>query len=93
MFPLLVWARGQLGMNSVSARVLSDNPALRFFLKFASETKRVPLRAVEEPGIIRLVEDETLVDAPVSLVYVTFKSQTLHEKPESRHDVQDFQDS
>jgi RimJ/RimL family protein N-acetyltransferase len=93
MFTLLDWARGQLGLKSVSARVRSDNPALSFFLKFASETKRVPLRAVEEPGIIRLVEDETLVDAPVSLVYVTFKSQTLHEKPESRHDVRDFQDS
>ena len=72
MFTLLEWARGQLGLKSVGARVRSDNPALQFFLKFAAETKRVPLRAVEEPDMIRWVEDETLADAPVSLVYITF---------------------
>ena len=72
MFTLLDWARGQLGLQSVGARVRSDNPALRFFLKFAAETKRVPLRAIEEPDGIRWVEDETLGEAPVSLVYITF---------------------
>jgi RimJ/RimL family protein N-acetyltransferase len=72
MFTLLDWARGQLGLKSVGARVRSDNPALRFFLKFAKQTKRVPLRAVEEPDMIRWVEDETLVDARASLVYITF---------------------
>jgi RimJ/RimL family protein N-acetyltransferase len=72
MFTLLDWAREQLGLKSVGARVRSDNPALRFFLKFATETKRVPLRAVQEPDMIRWVEDETLVDAPISLVYITF---------------------
>ncbi len=76
MFTLLEWARGQLGLKSVGARVRSDNPALQFFLKFATETKRVPLRAVEEPDMIRWVEDETLAGVPVSLVYITFKSQT-----------------
>ena len=72
MFTLLEWARGQLGLKSVGARVRSDNPALRFFLKFAVERKRVSLRAVEEPDMIRWVEDETLANAPVSLVYITF---------------------
>ncbi len=78
MFTLLEWAREQLGLKSIGARVRSDNPALRFFLKFATETKRVPLRAIEEPGaepkMVRWVEDETLanVEAPVSLVYITF---------------------
>ena len=72
MFTLLDWAREQLGLKSVGARVRSDNPALRFFLKFATETKRVPLRPVQEPDMIRWVEDETLVDAPISLVYITF---------------------
>ena len=72
MFTLLDWAREQLGLKSVGARVRSDNPALRFFLKFATETKRVPLRAVQEPDMIRWIEDETLVDAPISLVYITF---------------------
>lgn len=77
MFTLLDWAHGQLGLKSVGARVRSDNPALSFFLKFATETKRVPLRAIEEPheepSMIRWVEDHTLVNAPVSLVYITFK--------------------
>lgn len=77
MFTLLDWARGQLGLKSVGARVRSDNLALKFFLKFAVETKRVPLRAAEEPNVeprmVQWVEDETLVDAPVSLVYITFK--------------------
>jgi RimJ/RimL family protein N-acetyltransferase len=72
MFTLLDWAREQLGLKSVGARVRSDNSALRFFLKFATETKRVPLRAVQEPDMIRWIEDETLVDAPISLVYITF---------------------
>jgi RimJ/RimL family protein N-acetyltransferase len=76
MFTLLDWAREQLGLKSVGARVRSDNSALQFFLKFAVETKRVPLRKVEEPDMIRWVEDatlgETLGEAPVSLVYITF---------------------
>jgi RimJ/RimL family protein N-acetyltransferase len=76
MFTLLDWARGQLGLESVGARVRSDNPALRFFLKFATETKRVPLRAIEVPNdeisMTRWVEDETLGETPVSLVYITF---------------------
>jgi RimJ/RimL family protein N-acetyltransferase len=75
MFTLLDWAREQLGLKSVGARVRSDNPALRFFLKFATENKRVPLRRIEEPDIIRWVEDETLVDAAASLVYITFRKQ------------------
>lgn len=70
---LLAWAHGQLGLKSVHGRVRSDNPALRFFLKLATEdNKRVPLRRVEEPGIISWVEDPTLVDSPLSLVYITF---------------------
>jgi RimJ/RimL family protein N-acetyltransferase len=73
MFTLLAWARGQLGLKSVGARVRSDNPALNFFLKFSTETKRVHLRRIEEPGMVRWVEDETLVNAPASLVYINFK--------------------
>ena len=73
---LLAWAYGQLGLKSIHGRVRSDNPALRFFSKLATEDKRVPLRAVEEPGMISWVEDEAFVDSPVSLVYITFKKQT-----------------
>lgn len=73
---LLAWAYGQLGLKSIHGRVRSDNPALRFFLKLATEDKRVPLRAVAEPGMISWVEDESLVDSPMSLVYITFTKQT-----------------
>ena len=72
MATLLAWAHGQLGLKRIDGRVRSDNRALRFFLKFATENKRVPLRAVAEPGMIKWVEDETLVDAPLHLVYITF---------------------
>ncbi len=68
----LAWAYEQLGLTVIRGRVRSDNPALRFFLKLATETKRVPLRRIEEPGMIRWVEDETLVTAPISLVHLTF---------------------
>ena len=69
---LLGWAYEQLGLKIIRGRVRSDNPSLRFFLKLATETKRVPLRRIEEPGMIRLVEDETLVTSSVSLVHLTF---------------------
>lgn len=72
MVTLLAWAHGQLGLKSVHGRVRSDNPALRFFLKLAREDKRVPLRAIEKPGMITWVEDESLIDSPTSLVYITF---------------------
>jgi RimJ/RimL family protein N-acetyltransferase len=72
MFTLLGWAYEQLALNIIRGRVRSDNPALRFFLKMATETKRVPLRRLEEPNMIHWVEDETLATSPVSLVYLTF---------------------
>jgi len=69
---LLGWTYEQLGLKIIRGRVRTDNPALRFFLKLATETKRVPLRRIEEPGMVRWVEDETLVTSPVSLVHLTF---------------------
>lgn len=75
LFTLLDWAYQQLGLNSLGARVRSDNPALPFFLKISTETRRVPLRRIEEPGMIRWVEDETLSTSSAALVYVTFDRQ------------------
>lgn len=76
---LLAWAYEQLGLTIIRGRVRSDNPSLRFFLKLATETKRVPLRRIEEPGMIRWVEDETLVTSSVSLVHLTFDRElSLH---------------
>lgn len=69
---LLGWTYEQLGLKIIRGRVRSDNPALRFFLKLATETRRVPLRRIEEPGMVRWVEDATLVTSPVSLVHLIF---------------------
>jgi RimJ/RimL family protein N-acetyltransferase len=75
LFTLFDWAREQLQLQHLSARVRSDNPALSFFLKFATENRRVPLRRVDEPGMIRWVEDASLAAAETALVYIAFPSQ------------------
>ncbi|HET9479672.1 MAG TPA: GNAT family N-acetyltransferase [Pyrinomonadaceae bacterium] len=74
LLTLLGWAHQQLGLTtSLSVRVRSDNPAaLRFYLKFGVETRRVSLREVAEPDMRRWVEDESLSVSPVQLVYVSF---------------------
>ena len=72
LFTLLGWGYEQLGLETIGARVRSDNPSLNFFLKIGKELKRVPLRRTEEPGMVRWSEDETLVTSPASLVYLLF---------------------
>ena len=72
---LLRWGYEQLGLETLGARIRSDNPALGFFLKMAKETKRVPLRRIEEPGMIRWIEDETSATPAASIVYVIFNRQ------------------
>jgi hypothetical protein len=72
LFTLLGWGYKQLALDIIGARVRSDNPSLRFFLKIGKEIKRVPLRRIEESDMIRWVEDETLVTSPASLVYLAF---------------------
>lgn len=69
---LLGWGYEQLKLQTLSVRVRSDNPSLGFFLKFGKETKRVPLRRIEEAGLVRWVEDATVVTSMASLVYLTF---------------------
>ncbi|MEA2205877.1 MAG: hypothetical protein QOE77_2653 [Blastocatellia bacterium] len=75
LFTLFDWAREQLQLQHLNARVRSDNPALSFFLKFAREYQRVPLRRVDEPGLTRWVEDASLAAAETALVYIAFPSQ------------------
>ncbi|MCM3871757.1 MAG: GNAT family N-acetyltransferase [Pyrinomonadaceae bacterium] len=75
MFTLLDWAREQLELTRLSARVRSDNPALPFFLKIGTEVRRVSLRSEEEPGMIRWVEDESLAPSEPALVYIVFPSK------------------
>lgn len=72
VFTLFDWARGQLGLKELNARVRSDNPALAFFLKMGKEVKRVPLRRSVEAGMVRWSEDESLPAGDPSLVYIQF---------------------
>ncbi len=73
MRTMMDWVGGQLGLPYIGGRVRSDNRALKFFQRMldASEVKRVPLRRIEEPGMIRWVEDPSLPPGEPSLVYVT----------------------
>jgi RimJ/RimL family protein N-acetyltransferase len=69
---MMDWAEGQLGLPYFGGRVRSDNRALKWFQRKlgALEVKRVPLRRIEEPGMIRWVEDPSLPPGEPSLVYI-----------------------
>ena len=70
---LLSWAREQLDLHELCVRVRSDNSALAFYRKVGYvEDWRVPLRRVEEPGMIRWVEDESIGDAKVDLIHMVW---------------------
>ena len=69
---MMGWAQGQLGLPYIGGRVRSDNRVLKFFQRKlgALEVKRVPLRRIEEPGMVRWVEDPSLPPGEPSLVYM-----------------------
>jgi RimJ/RimL family protein N-acetyltransferase len=70
----LGWAMGQLGLNVVAVRVLSDNPALVFYRKLGfEETKRVPLKRVVSDELVSWIEDETLATSERYLVHHLWK--------------------
>lgn len=73
LLALLRWAHRDLGLTkALNVRVRSDNPAVDFYLKLGTETRRVPLREIKEPGMTRWVEDESLARSSTELVYITF---------------------
>lgn len=74
LLALLRWAHHELGLTkALTVRVRSDNPAVDFYLKLGAETRRVPLRAIEEPGMTRWVEADSLNNnTATELVYITF---------------------
>jgi len=68
---LLTWAQGQLGLRDLNVRVRADNAALEFYRKVGfREIRRIPLRAVETPGMVRWVEDPSLENADLYLVHM-----------------------
>jgi GNAT superfamily N-acetyltransferase len=72
---LLAWSKGQLGLSELGVRVRSDNTAVDFYRKVGFvEVARVPLRRVEEPGMVRWIEDASLTDAQVHLLHMSWKT-------------------
>lgn len=72
---LLDWAGGQLNLSRLGVRVRSDNAAVEFYRKLGfQEVKRVPLKKVEEPGMVKWVEDPSLPPSEPSLVHMEFQS-------------------
>lgn len=71
---LLDWATHTLGLPHLSVRVRSNNTALQFYEKCGFvETHRIPLRRVDEPGMIRYVEDASARESHgFSLVYMDY---------------------
>lgn len=73
---MMLWAQCQLGLGEARVRVLSDNTAHAFYRKLGfRDVKRVPLRSVEEPGMVRWVEDEAAPDASRGLVHMVWASE------------------
>lgn len=73
LLALLRWAHRELGLTkALNVRVRSDNPAVNFYLKLGTETRRVPLREIKEPGMTRWIEDESFAGSSTELVYITF---------------------
>jgi hypothetical protein len=71
---LLMWARQSLGLSHLCVRVRSDNGAVAFYRKAGFvERRRVGLRRLVEPGMVRWVEDATLPDAEVMLIHMTWQ--------------------
>jgi RimJ/RimL family protein N-acetyltransferase len=70
LLTLLQWSKGQLGLNNVGIRVLSDNPALTFYNRLGFvETKRVPLILKDKQSHYEWVEDAASINADRYLVY------------------------
>jgi len=67
---LMNWTKGQLGLETVAVRVLSDNPALSFYRKLGfMEIRRVPLRRLDSNGLVAWIEDSSLAVADRYLVH------------------------
>ncbi len=67
---VLHWAKGQLGLQTMAVRVLSDNPALTFYRKLGfEETRRIPLRKAVSDALVSWTEDGSLVTSERYLVH------------------------
>ncbi len=74
LLSMLSWAAGQLALDDIGVRVLSDNPALEFYRKCSFvETKRVPLSRKHENGKVIWFEDELNTNPDRTLVYQLLK--------------------
>ena len=68
---LLNWARGYLGLQTLTVRVRSDNPACEFYRKMGFvEFKRVPLRQMIRPDGPQWVEAPDEAPGGLCIVYM-----------------------
>lgn len=71
---LLNWAEGSLGINDIWVRVLSDNPALKFYKRCGFvEIKRIPLKKNIENDIIYWSEDKDANNSSRKIIYHNLK--------------------
>jgi RimJ/RimL family protein N-acetyltransferase len=75
---MIGWAQGQIGLREARVRVLSDNSAREFYEKLGfREIRRVPLRRVEEPELVRWDEDEAATDSGRSLIHMVWSASRI----------------
>jgi RimJ/RimL family protein N-acetyltransferase len=76
MGALIMWGRGQLGLDTIGVRVRSDNPALAFYRKSGFvERKRVPLSCRSASNGLVWYEDRDNRSTAISLVYHTLDGE------------------
>jgi RimJ/RimL family protein N-acetyltransferase len=70
------WARTTLGLTTLGVRVRSDNSALAFYEKRGfRERRRVPLRREQFAEELHWVEDRSLANGALSLVYLELEGE------------------
>ena len=75
---LLSWGKETLGLEQLGVRVRSDNTAQEFYRKVGFlEVARAALRRIEEPGMIRWIEDSTVAKPQLELVYMRWVPHDL----------------
>jgi GNAT superfamily N-acetyltransferase len=90
---LIGWAAGQLGLRLPLVRVLADNEhALEFYRRLGfNETYRLPLRRVEESGLVRWEVDSADDAGYRQLVYMRMEPATpgIHRPDLDDHNSKD----
>lgn len=78
LLSLMHWSQEQLGLKKIGVRVISDNPALKFYARLGFvETYRVPLSKKEVAGNVYWCEDRNCQSPMRYLVHHTWSNQNI----------------